>query len=123
MDAYFSRPIVQKRLRFLTAYLMFAVFAIGGILISESFRQNVYDICAFFKVASDLAYILYGWGSYIIYLPYILSLAIIEDYLHTGAKTGKLYPRIKRILIIEGSMGLTSFLTSQLLQYLMTLQK
>ena len=101
---------------------MFAVFALGGILISESFRQNVFDICKFFNVDADTVYILYSWGSYLVYLPYVFSLAIIESYLYNGAKTGKLYPRIKRMLIIEGSIGVTSVLLSQLLQYLITLQ-
>jgi hypothetical protein len=122
MATFFSKPSVKKPMRFVAAYLMFAVFAAGGILISESFRQNVFDICKFLKVDADTVYILYSWGSYLIYLPYVLSLAIIEGYLYTGAKTGKLYPRIKRLLTIEGSIGVTSFLASQLMQYLIKLQ-
>jgi hypothetical protein len=121
MATIFSKPSVQKPLRYAAAYLVFAICALGGILISESLRQNILIITTYFRVSVDTIYILSTWGSYLVYLPYVLSLAIIENYLYVGAKTGKLYPRVKNMVIYEGGFGLASFLTTQLFQYLITL--
>ena len=97
---------------------MFAVFALGGILISESFRQNVFDICKFFKVDADTVYILYSWGSYLVYLPYVLMIAVMEHYFNTAARTGQVWRRTLRVGLIEGSLGLASVLISLLFTFL-----
>ncbi len=116
--SFFSHPILLKVGRYTAAYLLLAVFVLSGILITESLRSNIYDVCNYFKVDSDLVYILYSWGSYVLYLPYVLSIAILEDYFNSAARTGQIWRRTVRVALIEGGIGLASVLITLLFTYL-----
>jgi hypothetical protein len=115
MTTFFSKTAIQKALRYFLAYTLLCVFLVAGLFITESMRNNVLNICTWLKVDRDVIYILYGWGSYILYLPYILSIVILESYLNTAVKTGKLWARVQKVILIEGGIGLVSILINKLL--------
>jgi hypothetical protein len=117
MTTFFSKPGIQKALRYILAYALLCVFLVAGLFITESLRNNVLNICTWLKADRDLVYILYGWGSYILYLPYILSIVILETYLNTAVKTGKLWTRVQKVIMIEGGIGLVSILINNLLTH------
>ena len=104
--------------RYATAYLLLTVFVLSGLLITESVRSNILDIFTYFKVASDFAYIVYSWGSYVVYLPYVLMIVILEAYFNTAAKTGQVWRRTLKVALIVGGLGLTSVLIKILFAYL-----
>ena len=110
MLSLLSNPTFLKVWRYTAAYLMLTVFVLTGILITESVRSNIFDFCTYFKVDQDFAYIIYSWGSYILYLPYVLMIAVLENYFNTAAKTNQVGRRTLRVALIEGGIGLTSLL-------------
>jgi hypothetical protein len=118
MTAFFSNPTVLKVGRYAAAYLLLTVFVLSGLLITESVRSNLLDVFTYFKVDSDFAYIVYGWGSYVLYLPYVLMIAVLEAYFNTAAKTGQVLRRTLKVALIEGGLGLTSVLITLLFAYL-----
>jgi hypothetical protein len=122
MTAFFSKPSVQKPLRYVAAYFMLALFIVGGLAIFFSVRENIFDICGYFKVDQDLVYILYSWGSWVLLVPWVFSVPILESYLNTAAKTGQVYKRVKRLLIWETSIIVASYLISLLFKYLISIR-
>jgi len=118
MSAFFSNPNVLKVCRYAAAYLLLTVFVLSGLLITESVRSNLLDIFTYFKVDSGFATIVYGWGSYVLYLPYVLMIAVLEAYFNSAAKHGQVWRRTLKVALIEGGLGLTSVLITLLFAYL-----
>jgi hypothetical protein len=108
MPHFFGRPRIQKALRYTAAYLFFAIMALLGLVILESVRTNILSFCTLLRVDPQIIYIIYSWGSYLIYLPYVFLIAILEPYLNKAAKTGKVWVSVRKVLIIEGGIGLLS---------------
>lgn len=118
MQAFFSQPKVQKTMRYVAAYSAYAFFAIAAIVITESLRQNVLDLCKLLKVSSGWAYMMYSWGSYILYLPYVVLVGLLEPYMNKAARTGQVWEYVKKVLIIEGGIGLVSVIGNLVFVYL-----
>ncbi len=118
MISFLSHPTFIKVRRYAAAYLMLTVFVLSGILITESLRSNIFDFCTYFKVDPDFSYIIYSWGSYVLYLPYVLMIAVLEDYFNKAAQTNQVVRRTLRVALIEGGIGLTSVLITLLFAFL-----
>ena len=118
MISFFSRPIFLKVGRYTAAYLLLTVFVLLGILITESLRSNIFDFCSYFKVDRDFAYILYSWGSYLLYLPYVVMIVVLEHYFNNAAKNGQVWRQTLKVTLIEGGIGLTSVLITLLFTFL-----
>jgi hypothetical protein len=118
MTSFFLRPTVQKVGRYVLAYLALTVSMLAGILITESLRSNILDVLTYFKVDRDFIYIMYSWGSYLVYLPYVLMIAVMEHYFNTAARTGQVWRRTLRMGLIEGGLGLASVLITLLFTFL-----
>jgi hypothetical protein len=110
MNAFFSKSNIQRKLTYLAAYLLMAGFAILGIVITESLRSNVLPICHWLHVDPDITYILYSWGGFVLYLPYVVGIVLMESYLNNGVKKGQVWARLARVAAIEGGVWLVSVL-------------
>jgi hypothetical protein len=93
---------------------LFFIFAILGFLITISLRNNIIDICPILGVPPDIAKIIYSYGTYVMFLPYVLCIVPLEVYMNTAAKTGQVWVRAKKVIIVEGSIGMVSILITLL---------
>jgi hypothetical protein len=114
MSAIFSRPQAQKALRYILAYVLFFAFAGLAFLITISVRGNIIDLCPILGVSADAARIIFSWGTYLLFIPYVLCIVPLEVYMNTAAKIGQVWLRAKKVVIIEGSIGLASVLITLL---------
>ena len=107
MNIFFEKPSIQKTLRYIVAYVSFAFFVILSLVIVMGLRSDLYNLCRLLSVIYEITYLVYSWGLYIMILPYIAAIGFLEPYFNKGAKIGDLRARIKKVLIIEGSIGLS----------------
>lgn len=114
MRTFIHKPWVAKTGRYIAAYALFAIFAILGILILFRVRSNIFDLCVLFSVNSSVTYLMYSWGTYILFIPYVFFIALLEPYLNKAARTGQVFARSKKVFIIEASIGLITLLISLL---------
>jgi hypothetical protein len=113
-----THPTLLKYLRYGGAYgLLFAYF-FAGIWIIESLRTNVLDITTLLKASPQLVYFLYSWGSYFLYAPFLLIMVVLEAYMNTAAKTGQVLRRARKVILVEGAIGLVSVLITLVLTLL-----
>ena len=111
MKALASKPSIQKFLRYFAAYLLYAVLVLIGLLLTEGVRSNVLDLGAVFKIDPDLIHLMYSWGSYLIYLPYVFIVAWLESYMNNAAKQQQVVARARKVFLIELGIGLASLAT------------
>ncbi len=97
---------MNKTLQYIFVYTFFVIAALLAIVIVMGIRGNVYEICKMFKVNSDIVYIFMTWGTYSLFLPYVLFIALIEPYLNKSVKIGQVKERILRVVYIEGGLAL-----------------
>lgn len=95
MRTFIHKPWVAKTGRYIAAYALFAIFAILGILILFRVRSNIFDLCVLFSVNSSVTYLMYSWGTYILFIPYVFFIALLEPYLNKAARTGQVFARSK----------------------------
>ena len=105
-----SHPKLLKYLRYGTAYGLLFVYFFAGIWIIESLRTNVFDLSVLFKANPQVISFLYSWGSYAFYVPLLMTLVFLESYLNNAAKTGQVLRRARKVILIEGGIGLVSVL-------------
>jgi hypothetical protein len=113
MSVFFSRPNVQKTLRYTAAYLLYAAAAILGLIATEWTRTDVLGLCTVLNVDRDITYLMYSWGSYLLYLPYVLLVAALEPYMNSAAKNGHVLKSAKKVFLIEGGVALVAFILTQ----------
>ena len=109
----------MKTLRYSAAYgLLFACF-FAGIWIIESLRTNVFDITVLLKLnpQGDFFPVFLGQLLYFM-LPFLLLIVFLEGYLNTAAKTGQVLHRARKVILIEGGIGLVSVLITVVLSLL-----
>ena len=113
-----SHPILLKYLRYGAAYgLLFTCF-FAGLWIVESLRTNVLDISTLLRVDPQIAHFLYTWGSYLLYVPFLLLIVALEGYLNNAAKTGQVLRCARNVILIEGGIGLASVLITYIFSLL-----
>ena len=114
MLTFFSHPRLQKYIRYLAAYLLLAVFFVAGLYIVENMRTNIMDISTILKMDPQYIYILYSWGSFLLYGPLIILTVILETYFNHAARDQKVLARGAKVLLIEAGVGLVSYLITWL---------
>jgi hypothetical protein len=118
MNRLLSNPTTHKAFNYIGAYVSFIFFTVLGIFILFGIRSNVYAISSILKLHPQLIYILYSWGTYFLFIPYVLFLAFLEPYLNKAAKNGQVVGAIKKVLFIEGGLAV---LTGLLVVILMSM--
>ena len=98
----------QKAIRFTIAYVLFGVFALLGGAIIFCVRSVIYSLCVALGVSWQVTYLIFVWGLFIMAVPYILLIALLDFYLLNDAAQGTLRQRALKIFTIEGGIGLVS---------------
>ena len=113
-----AHPKVVNFLRYAAAYGLLFVCFFAGVWIIESLRTNIFDIGALLKADEQLVYLLYSWGSYFLYAPFLILVVILEAHINTAARTGQLSRSARVIILVEGGIGLVSVLITVVLSLL-----
>ena len=106
MTADPKRSRLEKFLRYLSAYAWFVFFTLLGLLIIWGLRSVVLSVCLVFSVPNWITKILYSWGTFIVLIPYVLMIPVLESDMNKAAKEYMVRKRVLKVLAIEGGIGL-----------------
>ena len=106
MSTFLSSPGIHKTLRYILVYALFAIFALLGLAITMGLRSDIFNVCAALAMDSQIVYLIYSWGSYLLFLPYIVVLAFVEAYFNKAVPRGQIRARALRVFAIEGGIGI-----------------
>ena len=110
---------VQKTIRYATAYALFGVFALLGLAITFCVRSVIYGMCVALGVSWQVTYLIFVWGLFIMFVPYIFLIGLLDFHLLRDiAAKGTLRQRALKIFTIEGGIGLVSLTLMGLLAVL-----
>ena len=110
MSKALSQPWVQKTIRYVIAYVLFGVFALLGGAITFCVRSVIYSMCVALAVSWQATYLIFVWGLFILFVPYIFLIGLLDFYLNDAAAKGTIRQRALKIFAIEGGIGLVSLI-------------
>jgi len=102
------RAWFYKNWRYAVAYFFFAVFALIGLAVTWGLRTNVLELALLFNVHPQTIHILRSWGSYLVFLPYVFLIGLLEPYLNQAAKRKQLSTPLFKISAGLAAAGLVS---------------
>lgn len=110
MSKTLPKPWVQKTIRYVIAYVLFGVFALLGVAITFCVRSVIYSMCVALAVSWQVTYLIFVWGLFILFVPYIFLIGLLDFYLNDAAAKGAIRQRALKIFAIEGAIGLVSLI-------------
>ena len=110
MNKTLPEPWVQKTIRYVVAYVLFGVFALLGVAITFCVRSVIYSMCVALAVSWQVTYLVFVWGLFILFVPYIFLIGLLDFYLNDAAGKGAIRQRALKIFAIEGGIGLVSLI-------------
>jgi hypothetical protein len=110
MNKTLPEPWVQKTIRYVIAYVLFGVFALLGVAITFCVRSVIYSMCVALAVSWQVTYLVFVWGLFILFVPYIFLIGLLDFYLNDAAGKGVIRQRALKIFAIEGGIGLVSLI-------------
>ena len=109
MSNILREPRVQKTIHYAIAYVLFGVFALLGVAITLCVRSDIYGMCVALGVSWQVTYLIFVWGLFIMFVPYIFLIGLLDFHLlNDAAAKGTLRQRALKIFAIEGGIGLVS---------------
>lgn len=118
MSSYFSEESLPTTRRYLLAYALFFIFALLGLALFVRVRTTILELCDFFSVNVRVVPILYTWGTYLLFVPYLAYLVWIESYMNKSAARNQVLPRAGKVLVVELALALLTRLITLLLNVL-----
>lgn len=109
MNAPINNPGIEKFSRYLSAYVLYIFFIVFGFVISWCLRSDILLLCFAASVPNWIIDILNNWGTFIIYIPFILVAGWLESYMNRAAKRGEVRKCALKVLAFEGGIGLVVF--------------
>ncbi len=111
MSNVLPEPRMQKAVRHTIAYVLFAVFALLGVAITFCVRSVIYSLCVAVGVSWQVTYLIFVWGLFVMFVPYIFLIGLLDFHLLNDAVAkGTLRQRAFKIFAIEGGIGLASLI-------------
>jgi hypothetical protein len=102
-------PRMQKFLRYTAAYSLFIFCIVLAMPITWFLRSDLLMLAAALNIQGWIFKILFTWGTFLVLVPFVLSIGLLEGYLNKAAAKGLLRERALRVLAIEGVLGLLVF--------------
>jgi len=109
MNTLNNNPGLEKFCRYLSAYVLYFILLVFGFLISWCLRSDILLLCFAASVPNWIIDILNNWGTFIIYIPFILVAGWFESYMNRAAKRGEVRKCALKVLAFEGGIGLVVF--------------
>jgi small-conductance mechanosensitive channel len=111
MSKLLPQPWAQKAIRYVIAYGLFGVFALLGLGITFCVRSVIYSLCVALAASWQVTYLIFVWGLFIMFVPYIFLIGLLDFHLLNQAiATGTLRQRALKIFAVEGGIGLVSLI-------------
>jgi CHASE2 domain-containing sensor protein len=120
MSELLPEPRLQRTMRSVIAYVLFGVFALLGVAITFCVRSVIYGICVALAVSWQVTYLIFVWGLFIMFVPYIFLIGLLDFHLLNDAASAKgtLRQRALKIFAVEGGIGLVSLIMMGILAVL-----
>jgi hypothetical protein len=106
MNSSTAQPKFEKILRYTSAYVWFLFFILFGLAITWCLRSDIFLLCIALHIPDWITYIINTWGTFAVFIPFVLLLAGLEPYMNTAAQKNIVRKRALKVLTIEGSTGL-----------------
>ncbi len=106
MHATPMNPRLEKLLRYVSAYAWFVLFILMGLALTMCLRSDILVLCIVLPVPEWITGIINTWGTFAIFIPFILMIAGLESYMNGAAQKRMVRRRALRVLAIEGGIGL-----------------
>jgi hypothetical protein len=103
-------PKLEKFLRYLSAYAWYIFFILLGFAISMGLRSDVFLLCLVTGVPKWISNLIYVNGTFILFIPFVVSVAGLESYMNGAARKCIVRQRALRVLAIEGVIGVVVLL-------------
>jgi hypothetical protein len=104
-------PRVRRLLNYGLAYLLFALLALAAVALTVNLHTAVVALCIRLKMWQPATYGVYVWGAFLLFLAYIVFIAVLESRLNGAAKTGRVLPGgVKALAVLLGVWGLVLIL-------------
>jgi hypothetical protein len=110
MSKLLPQPWLQKIMRNAVAYGLFGVFALMGVAITFCVRSVIYGLCVALAVSWQVTYLIFVWGLFIMFVPYIFLIGLLDFHLLSNAAQGTLPQRALKIFAVEGGIGLVALI-------------
>ncbi len=109
MSNVLPEPGLQKAVRHILAYVLFGGFALLGVAITFCVRSDIYCLCVILGVSWQVTYLIFVWGLFIMFVPYIFLIGLLDAHLLRDAAAKRtLRQRALKIFAVEGGIGLVS---------------
>lgn len=100
-------PRVRRLLNYGLAYLLFALLALAAVALTVNLHAAVVALCIRLRMWQPATYGVYVWGAFLLFLVYIVFIAVLESRLNGAAKEGRVLPRgVKALAVLLGVWGL-----------------
>ena len=100
-------PRLRTLLNYGLAYLLFALLALMAVALTVDLHSAVVALCMRLKMWQPATYGVYVWGAFLLFLVYIVFVAVLETRLNGAAKSGRVLPSsAKAFAILLGVWGL-----------------
>ncbi len=102
-DPALVHPRVRKLLNYGLAYLLFALLALAAVALTVDLHSAVVALCIRLKMWQPATYGVYVWGAFLLFLAYIVFIAVLESRLNGAAKSGRVLPGgVKALAVLLG---------------------
>lgn len=106
---------LAKYRRYFAAYAWYIFFILFGLLITWILRSDILLLCVALNVPEWITDILYNWGTFAVFVPFILAVAGLESYMNQAAQKNLVKKRALTVLVVEGGIGVIVFIVMGLL--------
>jgi hypothetical protein len=77
-----------------------------GLSITWGLRSDILLLCIALGAPEWITNILYNWGTFVVFIPFILAIAGLESYVNQAAKKNVVLKSALKVLAIEGGLAL-----------------
>lgn len=81
-------PRLRTILNYLLAYLLFCLLAFAAVLLTLDLHSAVVHLCMRLGMWQPATYGVYVWGGFLLFIAYVVFVALLEPRLNRAAKEG-----------------------------------
>jgi len=108
------KPRLYNVLRYVIVYSLFIVYAIAGLFITMNLRTNVLSVATMLQLHPQITFVLYSWGSYLVFIPYVILVGYMEPYLNQAVKKNLIMHRARKLFFILAGVGIVTVIINAL---------
>lgn len=117
MNTIHLKPSVEKPLRYTLAYVLYALFAILGLIVTVNIHSALFQI-SLLAPLFGLSNFVYVWGAFILFAIYTVCMVMMEGVMNRSAKNGSILRVGARIFAIEALLALLAWVAPMVARWI-----